>query len=928
MTETIKISELPNAGVLDGTERVPIVKGGVTKITTTQQIGNLFNGDFPSLQVAQGGTGRTSLDAYALIAGGTTSTGAVQSVSGTGTTGQALVSNGASALPTWQSLPAAVGQALTKADDTNVTLTLGGSPTTALLSSTSITAGWSGQLAISRGGTGQATASAAFDALAPTTTRGDLIFRNATTNTRLAASTSGYLLQTNGVGTDPTWAGFLQSGTDALVRSWQDKAADWISVMDFIPESLHAGIRDGSNVTALQTYIQAAVTAASGKTLYFPPGVYLVTAATATAAVTLPVAGIRLVGSGRYSSTITCGAAVACVMMAAVDAEKIEIIGLGFDGNNNGTRLGWQRALILRGVLDVNVEGCLFYRIGDGGLLFGKQGFGGSDNVPNGTRQPKRVRVLDCDWVDCRGTVCLLSKYTGIDDWQASHNRFRDSCTIGISVESENGGTDFSKRTIVTNNTVTGCSYAYSSGLSPVAWGISIGELVENVVCANNVIDGVAGDTIAAGINISTSPSQTDEVTRRILVASNTINSVSATGGNGAYGVLVQAGDTSLTDTIVSGNVITGVRRGIAIECDSSATTLGYVRGITIDANNIIAPAEFGIITLTTSSSGSLPMIDFAITGNVIREAGSHGITVFAKDGAICSNKISDCGGIGISFLSGCDQLTVSANQISASGQSGMSGAISNSTITSNASLNNGQGGGTNYGLYITSGTNNLVHSNNLSDTQGSPTQSYGLRATATTRAFNNDIIGNAAGTIFGGLTSINTGIFDIAHNRTSVTGPVLGMSNSWRILANSGVQVSHTGDLNETTLATVTVPAGAMGANGAVRITVLYSWTNSGNTKTPRIRFGGTGGTIYHGFSATTTNGEQAMIIIRNRNNVASQVGQIAAYSGLGNMSSAPLTSAVDTSAAVDILIRGILTNITETISLEGYTVELLYGT
>src|ERR1051326_9051967 len=43
--------------------------------------------------------------------------------------------------------------ALTKTDDTNVTLTLGGSPTTALLQSTSLTLGWTGQLGLSRGGT-------------------------------------------------------------------------------------------------------------------------------------------------------------------------------------------------------------------------------------------------------------------------------------------------------------------------------------------------------------------------------------------------------------------------------------------------------------------------------------------------------------------------------------------------------------------------------------------------------------------------------------------------------------------------------------------------------------------------------------------------------------------------------------------------------
>lgn len=44
--------------------------------------------------------------------------------------------------------------ALTRTNDTNVTLTLGGSPTTALLAATSLTLGWTGTLAASRGGTG------------------------------------------------------------------------------------------------------------------------------------------------------------------------------------------------------------------------------------------------------------------------------------------------------------------------------------------------------------------------------------------------------------------------------------------------------------------------------------------------------------------------------------------------------------------------------------------------------------------------------------------------------------------------------------------------------------------------------------------------------------------------------------------------------
>lgn len=50
------------------------------------------------------------------------------------------------------------------------------------------------QLAISRGGTGQSTATAAFDALAPTTTKGDVIVNDGTDNVRLAVGTNGFVL--------------------------------------------------------------------------------------------------------------------------------------------------------------------------------------------------------------------------------------------------------------------------------------------------------------------------------------------------------------------------------------------------------------------------------------------------------------------------------------------------------------------------------------------------------------------------------------------------------------------------------------------------------------------------------------------------------------------------------------------------------------
>ena len=64
--------------------------------------GSSANPSFTTAVVAGGGTGLTSTTAYSVLCGGTTTTGALQSVASVGTTGQVLTSNGAGALPTFQ----------------------------------------------------------------------------------------------------------------------------------------------------------------------------------------------------------------------------------------------------------------------------------------------------------------------------------------------------------------------------------------------------------------------------------------------------------------------------------------------------------------------------------------------------------------------------------------------------------------------------------------------------------------------------------------------------------------------------------------------------------------------------------------------------------------------------------------------------------
>jgi hypothetical protein len=106
--------------------------------------------------------------------------------SGTGNTGWVAVTSGTGGLT-----PAA----LTKTDDTNVTLTLGGSPTTALLNAASLTLGWSGQLSLARGGTNANL----------TAVNGGIVYGTASAMAISAAGSSGQVLQSNGASA-PTWS--------------------------------------------------------------------------------------------------------------------------------------------------------------------------------------------------------------------------------------------------------------------------------------------------------------------------------------------------------------------------------------------------------------------------------------------------------------------------------------------------------------------------------------------------------------------------------------------------------------------------------------------------------------------------------------------------------------------------------------------------
>jgi hypothetical protein len=151
---------------------------------------------------------------------------------------------------------------------------------------------------------------------------------------------------------------------------------------------------------------------------------------------------------------------------------------------------------------------------------------------------------------------------------------------------------------------------------------------------------------------------------------------------------------------------------------------------------------------------------------------------------------------------------------------------------------------------------------------------------------------------------------------------------DTWNLLGKSAVAVPHTGNTNETALATISVPAGAMGPNGALRVTAMFSMTNNANNKTPRLRLGGISGTGFYFVAHASIATIMLQRVIHNRNSEASQVSfPGSSLTSYGTSTSAPTTGTQNTAGALDLVLSGQLADGADTITLESYQVEVLYG-
>jgi hypothetical protein len=144
------------------------------------------------------------------------------------------------------------------------------------------------------------------------------------------------------------------------------------------------------------------------------------------------------------------------------------------------------------------------------------------------------------------------------------------------------------------------------------------------------------------------------------------------------------------------------------------------------------------------------------------------------------------------------------------------------------------------------------------------------------------------------------------------------------RITTDQTVTASST---NEVVVATVTIPANLLGVNGGLRFESWWTSTNSANVKTVRARLGGGSGTQISSNAWTTSATGFFSTRVFNRNSASSQVMGIA-----GNRSSdtlltmnAQTTTAIDTTAALDLVLTGQKATGSETLTLNAADIWVL---
>jgi hypothetical protein len=162
------------------------------------------------------------------------------------------------------------------------------------------------------------------------------------------------------------------------------------------------------------------------------------------------------------------------------------------------------------------------------------------------------------------------------------------------------------------------------------------------------------------------------------------------------------------------------------------------------------------------------------------------------------------------------------------------------------------------------------------------------------------------------------------ANNLSDVDNAVTARSNLGYLVQVIQQQPAFTGSTNETTIATIQIPGGAMGANGFMRILIFWSGTGASN-KQMRLRGGPSDTELLSAGTSQATFMHLSNIL--NQNSESSQitapVGSPVVY---GGSSLSLSTTAIDTSVDWELDFTMQLTNSSDSSTLRRAVIETIY--
>ncbi|SEN70539.1 hypothetical protein SAMN05216404_106140 [Nitrosospira multiformis] len=142
-------------------------------------------------------------------------------------------------------------------------------------------------------------------------------------------------------------------------------------------------------------------------------------------------------------------------------------------------------------------------------------------------------------------------------------------------------------------------------------------------------------------------------------------------------------------------------------------------------------------------------------------------------------------------------------------------------------------------------------------------------------------------------------------------------------ILAGSAIGFSCSLTSIDEPLDSFAIPAGLLGVNSILQIEPLWTFTNSANNKILKVKVGGV--TVYSA-TRTTSVKEAPLIVLANRNSLASQIQPYdGAYGTAG--ASAPATHSIDFANNVVVDITGQRADSGDALTLEYYRVLHFVG-